>query len=196
MNGYRSDSHSPCDTAVTSKESLGSTHESCDEDDVGLDDDNRSDGDGEEGDDSLDARPSGSPVAPLSLTTHKANTRSRSSSPVSLNLLLTPHSPGIGVRLYDSSVETIIACFSRGYVFGLRCWKKSERRNADWIFIEVSKSEWCLIFFIEISDLGMFQYSFYLVEWYFFGDFFLLKCHVVRCFSGWIIFMFCQNVTF
>lgn len=80
MNGYRSDSHSPCDTPVTSKESLGST-QSCDEDDVGLDDDNRSEGD--EGDDSLDARPSNSPVAPLSLTTHKANKRSSSLSPVS-----------------------------------------------------------------------------------------------------------------
>lgn len=54
--------------------------QSCDEDDV--DDDNRSDGE-DEGDDSLDARPPGSPVAPLSLTTYKDNKRSGNSSPVS-----------------------------------------------------------------------------------------------------------------
>lgn len=79
LNGYRSNSHSPCDTAVTSKESLGSA-QSCDEDDI-EDDENRSEGDEKE--DSLDARPSNSPVAPLSLTTHKDNSVSRNSSPVS-----------------------------------------------------------------------------------------------------------------
>lgn len=80
VNGYRSNSHSPCDTAANSKESLGSV-QSCDDEDNIEDDDNRSEGD--ERENSLEAQPPGSPVAPLSLTTHRNNDGSRNSSPVS-----------------------------------------------------------------------------------------------------------------
>lgn len=82
VNGYRSTSHSPCDTAANSKESLGSL-QSCDEDDM-EDDDNRSETDEREDARSLDVQAAGSPIAPLSLTTTHRNTNgSRNSSPVS-----------------------------------------------------------------------------------------------------------------
>lgn len=96
VNGYESNSHSPCDIVGISKESVESVEsgESCDDDEM-EGDNNRLEED--EKDDSLSTSTTsrrqqhcGSPVAPLSLITHKNNANSTNSSPVSAKRSVRP----------------------------------------------------------------------------------------------------------